>query len=383
MVRFQQLSAPVAAKSVEDTSFYRYGRLLSRNEVGSYPGQFAWTVSAFHAACAERQKRLPGAMVATATHDHKRGEDTRARLAVLSEIPEEWENSVKRWMRLNGIIRKENAPSAADEIMLYQTIVAAWPLGLRAEDSRGIEVFQKRLAGWFEKSMREAKINSEWAAPNQAYETACQEFLVGTLDPSRSVLSEIIAFANRLDLPGAVNGLSQTLLRLTAPGVPDMYQGTEFWDQTLVDPDNRRPVDYAARIAALNQHGAPIDLLRNWQSGEVKQAIIARCLALRNAQPGLFAHGQYRKLDAQGPAAEHVLAFSRKLKDQTIIIAVSRLTAKGIMDRPLLPASFWGDTHLSLPVAAMRNVLTNAPVKTGRVRVADVLSSLPVALLAL
>lgn len=383
MVRFQQLSAPTAAKSVEDTSFYRYGRLLSRNEVGSHPSQFSWSVLAFHAACTERQKRQPGALLATATHDHKRGEDTRARLAVLSEIPEEWEIAVSRWMRLNSIIRRENAPSAADEIMLYQTLVAAWPIGMQADDIDGLEAFRKRVSLWFEKSMREAKIISEWAAPNELYETACQDFLAGTLDPSRGVVSEICAFADRLNLPGAVNSLSQTLLRLTVPGVPDMYQGTEFWDQSLVDPDNRRPIDYAVRIKALRRDGAPVDLLVNWRTGEVKQSIISRCLKLRKSQPELFAHGQYRKLEADGPAAEHILAFSRRLNNQMVIVAASRLTAKALDDKPLLPASFWVDTRIGLPDVGMHDVLTGATVKGGQIPVADLLGALPIALLAL
>jgi (1->4)-alpha-D-glucan 1-alpha-D-glucosylmutase len=381
MVRFQQLSAPVAAKSVEDTSFYRYGRLLSRNEVGSHPSQFSLTVAAFHAACTERQKRQPGAMVATATHDHKRGEDTRARLAVLSEIPGEWETAVNRWMRLNAIIRRENAPSAADEIMLYQTLVAGWPIGLAPEDLVGVELFRNRVSAWFEKSMREAKLFSEWAAPNAAYEMACQDFLVGTLDPSRPVLGEIVAFANRLNLPGALNGLSQTLLRLTVPGVPDMYQGTEFWDQSLVDPDNRRPVDYAGRIAALSRRNGPKELLSSWQTGEVKQAVIANCLSLRKQQPDLFAHGNYLKLEAEGPAAEHVLAFSRRFKNQKIVVAVSRLSAQILVDRPLIPGSFWAGTQIVLPAGGMRNVLTGDNVKISRIPVADLLCRLPVALL--
>jgi (1->4)-alpha-D-glucan 1-alpha-D-glucosylmutase len=381
MVRFQQLSAPVAAKSVEDTSFYRYGRLLSRNEVGSNPSQFSVTPAAFHAASAERQRRLPGAMLATATHDHKRGEDTRARLAVLSEIPQEWETAVNRWMRLNAIIRRDNAPSVADEIMLYQMMVAAWPLGLSAEDTVGIEAFAQRLAGWFEKSMREAKLHSEWAAPNEQYEFASQEFLRNALDPTRPVLAEIIALAERLGPPGAINGLAQTLLRLTAPGVPDMYQGCEFWDQSLVDPDNRRPVDYAARETALAAAVPPGELLMAWQTGAVKQAIIAKALAARQANPELFADGNYRKLEAEGPAAAHVLAFSREHRGQVIVAAVTRLSAKGVAEKPLLPSSFWQDTFINLPAGRMSDVLGGGSLENERILVSEMFEHLPVALL--
>jgi (1->4)-alpha-D-glucan 1-alpha-D-glucosylmutase len=381
-VRFQQLSAPVAAKSVEDTAFYRFGRLLSRNEVGSNPGIFALPPAAFHAACLERSRKLPNAMLATATHDHKRGEDTRARLAVLSEIPAAWETVLIRWVRLNAIIRRETAPAPADEIMLYQTLVAAWPLGLAAEDTEGLQIFKERVAAWQVKSLREAKLVSEWAAPNEDYESACTEFLTGTLDPARPVLAEIIAFAEKLGAPGAVNGLVQTLLRLTAPGVPDLYQGTEFWDQSLVDPDNRRPVDYPRRHAALAENQPPADLLRNWQNGAVKQAVIARALAVRKDQPDLFAQGDYVKLEASGPAAAHVLAFARRHERRVIVTAVSRLTANLVSGTPLIPASVWGDTSLSLPGFNWFDVLNgDRSHDTDTIPAATLFARLPVALL--
>jgi (1->4)-alpha-D-glucan 1-alpha-D-glucosylmutase len=381
MVRFQQLSAPTAAKSVEDTSFYRYGRLLSRNEVGSNPSQFAVPVAAFHAACLERNKKLPGAMLATATHDHKRGEDTRARLAVLSEIPAEWETALNRWMRLNAIIRKDNAPSAADEIMLYETLIAAWPLGLTAADTQGIAAFAERVAAWQVKSLREAKLFSEWAAPDEDYEGACKDFLLGTLDASRAVLGEIIAFAERISAPGAINGLAQTLLRLTTPGVPDLYQGTEFWDQSLVDPDNRRPVDYAARETALTAI-EPADLLPVWQNGAVKQAIIARTLKFREVEEKIFAEGDYRKLEAEGPAAAHVLAFARHFKGKTILVAVTRLAGNFGLTLPLVPAADWGETFLNLPEGSYVDVINDGVIVDNRLAISALFGKLPVALLA-
>ncbi len=386
MVRFQQLSAPVAAKSVEDTSFYRFGRLLSRNEVGSNPGVFAMAPAAFHAACAERGKRLPGALLATATHDHKRGEDARARLAVLSEIPAEWETATARWMRLNAIIRRDTAvgpsPSPADELMLYQTLVSAWPLGLAADDAAGLKTFAERVAGWQMKAMREAKLVSEWAAPNEPYEAAAQAFLEGTLDPARPVLGEIIAFAKRLGPAGAINGLSQTLLRLTAPGVPDLYQGTEFWDQSLVDPDNRRPVDFAARVAALAADRPPAELLADWHDGAVKQAIIVRALKFRAAEPGLFADGGYVKLDAEGPAAAHVLAFARRDKHRVSVTAVCRLIAGMVAEAPLVPAAAWAETSLTLPGGDWVDVLNGGAVTGEVIAAAELFGKLPVALLA-
>jgi (1->4)-alpha-D-glucan 1-alpha-D-glucosylmutase len=388
MVRFQQLSAPTAAKSVEDTSFYRYGRLLSRNEVGSNPSQFALSPATFHAACQERFKRLPTAMLATATHDHKRGEDTRARLAVLSEIPAEWEAALTRWMRLNAIIRRDlssgPAPNPADEIMLYQTLVAAWPLGLGLDDVAGIKAFAERMAAWQMKSIREAKLLSEWAAPNAEYEGACEAFLTNTLDASRPVLGDIINCATRLNLPGAINGLAQTLLRLTAPGVPDLYQGTEFWDQSLVDPDNRRPVDYAVRTKTLDAETPP-QTLPHWQDGAVKQSVIARVLKLRDARPLLFTKGDYTKLEAEGPAAQHVLAFARRHQGTTIIAAVTRLSV-ALLDNaasPLVPAAAWEGTTLTLPGSRGTDLLSDQAISAQHLAVGKLFSHLPIALLRL
>jgi (1->4)-alpha-D-glucan 1-alpha-D-glucosylmutase len=380
-VRFQQLSAPVAAKSVEDTAFYRYGRLLSRNEVGSNPGQFALSPAGFHAAMLDRAKKFPGALLATATHDHKRGEDTRARLAVLSEIPDAWETAITRWMRLNAIIRQEAGASPADELMLYQTLVAAWPLGLIAEDRAGLEAFTRRVAGWLEKSIREAKLASEWAAPNEEYETAAKNFLIATIDPSRPVLGEIIAFAERLGAAGALNGLAQTVLRLTAPGVPDLYQGAEVWDQSLVDPDNRRPVDFAARQRTLRQGAPPAELLKTWANGAVKQAVIARTLALRRELPTLFAKGAYAKLEAEGVMAPHILAFTRSEGKRQIVVAVTRLAARFLDDAPLLPAAAWSDTALTLPGGLWTDVFSGRYVTEARIEAKTLFADLPIALL--
>ena len=253
MVKFQQLSAPTAAKSVEDTAFYRYGRLLSRNEVGSEPSQWCLSPAAFHAANKDRQKRFPLALLATATHDHKRGEDTRARLAVLSEVPVEWEAALQRWTRLNAPLKRDLdglAPDAADEIMLYQTLVAAWPLDLAPDDAEGLAKFEDRVASWQEKALREAKRRTSWTVPDTEYEGACRNFLAGLLDAGRSVnmAGELASFAARIAPSGAINSLTQTLLRLTSPGIPDLYQGTDFWDFSLVDP--RQPAPGRFRGAA-------------------------------------------------------------------------------------------------------------------------------------
>jgi (1->4)-alpha-D-glucan 1-alpha-D-glucosylmutase len=403
MVRFQQLSAPVAAKSVEDTAFYRYGRLLSRNEVGADPDEFALTPAAFHAAMEERARRLPRALLATATHDHKRGEDARARLAVLSELPTEWAAAVGRWMGLTAPHRRDvdgaPAPDAADVAMVYQMIVAAWPLDLAPEDRAGLAAFRERLAGWLEKAVREAKRHSEWAAPNEAYEAACREFLSACLEPDGTarMALELGRFAARIAPAGAVNGLAQTLLRMTVPGVPDLYQGTEFWDFSLVDPDNRRPVDWERRQATLAEDTAPAELLATWRDGRVKQAVIARTLALRARAPGLFAAGSYHRIRLDGPAADHALAFARMHEGRAIVVAVSRLVAGwldsgGGSDRNLnVPPASWKETSAILPRSLHGRGLVSVldpraadPVwreTGGRVRLVDMFASLPVALL--
>jgi (1->4)-alpha-D-glucan 1-alpha-D-glucosylmutase len=304
---------------------------------------------------------------------------------VLSEIPDAWETAITRWMRLNAIIRQEAGPSPADELMLYQTLVAAWPLGLTAQDGAGLEAFTRRVAGWLEKAIREAKLVSEWAAPNEEYENAAKNFLIATLDPSRPVLGEIIGFAERLGAAGALNGLAQTLLRLTAPGVPDLYQGAEFWDQSLVDPDNRRPVDFAARQRVLRQGAPPVELLKTWQSGAVKQAVIARTLALRRELPVLFAQGGYAKLEAEGAMAPHILAFTRGEGERRIIVAVTRLAARFLDGAPLLPASAWSDTTLPLPEgpsgAAWTDIFSGVQVAGETVEAKTLFADFPVALL--
>ncbi len=395
MVRFQQLSAPTAAKSVEDTAFYRYGRLLSRNEVGSEPSQFAISPAAFESGNLDRRKRFPRALLATATHDHKRGEDTRVRLAVLSEIPDEWEALLTRLMRLNSPLKREvdgsPAPDATDELMLYQTLVAAWPLALSADDQAGVAAFGERVAGWQEKSLREAKRRSEWAAPNIEYEGACRVFLDQILDPERAarVAHEVAAFAHRIAPAGALNGLAQTLLRLTSPGVPDLYQGTEFWDFSLVDPDNRRPVDYAAREQALSAAASPAQLLPSWRDGRVKQAIIARALDYRRRASGLFADGAYVKLRVEGKLAEHVVAFARVHEGRANVAVATRLAAKllGSDAPPLIARDAWDVTAISLPRNLSNRAMTDVlggPGYTGtsgRLILTEILAHLPVALL--
>ncbi len=393
IVRFEQLSSPVAAKSMEDTAFYRYGRLLSRNEVGANPAQFARPITAFHAACADRAKFHPHAMLATATHDHKRGEDLRVRLAVLSEIPDEWNALVHRWSRLNTPLRKEvdgtQAPDGADEMMLYQMLAGAWPLDLRGVDADGIHRFASRITAWQQKALRESKRHSSWSSPNDPYETACRDFVFQTLDPTRAshLTEEIAGFANhRIGPLGAINGLTQTLLRLTVPGVPDLYQGCDLWDLSMVDPDNRSPVDYDRRRAMLTQ-AATSSLLGTWRDGAIKQSLIAHAMGLRRDLPDLFAEGKYIPLWVDGPKADHVVAFARQHGGQRLLAAAVRLPA-ALLSQPdelSMKTARWDRTRIMLPRGwnghTMRDALGGPDTQTTRsVTASSLFSSLPVAL---
>lgn len=390
--RFQQLSAPLAAKAVEDTAFYRYGRLLSRNDVGFDAARFSVSVSEFHESMQRRRAAFPNAMLATATHDHKRGEDVRARLAVLSEIPDEWSATVASCMAANAPLRPsldgKPAPSPGDEYMLYQTIVGAWPMDLALNDRTGLDAYAKRLADWQRKAAREAKLSTDWIAPNPAYEEAAFQFLARLFADTKRSLHLLEAFAHRVGPAGAVNGLAQVLLKLTAPGMPDFYQGTELWDLSLVDPDNRRPVDYARRQETLAAHPSPLECLATWRDGRLKQAVIARILELRRKKPNLFADGDYVPLFVTGPAADHVGAFLRRRGDVAAIVIAARLASRllGSDDRLVIQAERWRDTDIVLPAELadrdFQSVLTTGGVRvTARTPVAALLRDLPVAVL--
>ncbi|BAN25916.1 malto-oligosyltrehalose synthase [Caballeronia insecticola] len=405
---FSQLTSPVAAKAVEDTACYRYGRLISRNEVGADPGEFALSVDDFHAGNRERFDAFPHAMLCTATHDHKRGEDVRARIAALSEIPDEWATTLKQWSTLNTPLRRgpnggpaetsdarDWAPGPAAEAMLYQTLVGCWPLDLAPDDEAGVHALAERVAQWQLKALREAKLRTSWFAPDEAYENACREFLFDIVAPQRrnGFLQELSSFVGRIGPLGAINSFQQTLLRLTSPGVPDLYQGTELWDFSLVDPDNRRPVDYDLRrkwLAEIEESGPPSEQIQNWHDGRVKFAVVRRALALRKHCESLFAQGEYLPLDVQGEHAKHVIAYARHAGSAFAIVIATRLAAP-LLDAdgavPLVEADRWGDTAVVLPEALHSRALfdwlsPNAPKAEGeRLLLRDALASMPVALL--
>jgi (1->4)-alpha-D-glucan 1-alpha-D-glucosylmutase len=325
--RFQQLSAPLFAKAVEDTAFYRYGRLLSRNDVGFDPRHFASSVANFHRKMQCRQRQIPNAMLATATHDHKRGEDARARLAVLSEIPGHWQQALERWLDLSASYRNKlhDMPGTGDAAILFQTIVGAWPDGLTKSDRPGLKTYCKRLAAWQCKALREAKLHSDWAEPNEKYEAAANDFLEWIFAGSPQLLAEIADFVGNVRAAGAAKSLAQTLLKLTAPGVPDFYQGTEYWDFSLVDPDNRSPVDFTSRRTSFDTLASrsPTGI-----GGRIKQFLIARVLAARKNLPDLFSKGSYKPLEIVGRAPENFIGFARVLGGAAAIILFCRFTAQ-------------------------------------------------------
>ncbi|MCS4246215.1 malto-oligosyltrehalose synthase [Pseudomonas sp. BIGb0164] len=351
-VRFQQLTSPAAAKAVEDTAFYRSAVLLSRNDVGFSTEQFSAPLDDFHAINAQRLQTFPDNLLATATHDHKRGEDSRARLAVISECAPWYVEQVEQWRTLAAPLRESaDSPSAGDELILYQVLLGSWPL----ESSPDLKAYHQRLWQWQQKALREAKLQSSWSAPNEAYEKGVETFLTRLLlgDEGQALRAAIAAAAQTIAPAGALNGLAQTLLRLTVPGVPDLYQGAEFWDFSLVDPDNRRPVDFDARQCALNSPPDIGEQLSNWQDGRIKQALIAGGLAVRKAHPELFRNGRYLPLEVVGKHADHVVAFSREHQGKQLLVVVPRwphrLLENGV--QPHIHAQVWGDTRVKLPFA--------------------------------
>ncbi|MDN6860664.1 malto-oligosyltrehalose synthase, partial [Pseudomonas sp. CAN2814] len=391
--RFQQLTPPIAAKSLEDTACYRSGAVLGRNDVGFDPQTLGGDVDAFHLACMERRRDFPRAMLASATHDHKRGEDCRARLAVLSERAEWFAQQVWSWWKLAAPLRQHiargPAPSGGDELMLYQCLLGSWPLELAADDSEDLHTYHQRIEQWQRKAIREAKLDSDWSAPNEAYERVCAEFLDGILlDERGAPLRQAIADAARSLMPaGGLNSLVQTVLRNTTPGVPDLYQGCESWDFSLVDPDNRRIPDFARLEAALERLPDWPQLLRHWRDGAIKQALLAHALGLRKRWPALFTEGDYQPLPVRGEHAAQVVAFARSHAGQHLLVVVPRCSAALLGDSPLpqVPARRWGDTRLHLPssLAAVRwSGLAGAiEPHDGEPRLTDLLRDTPVNLL--
>jgi (1->4)-alpha-D-glucan 1-alpha-D-glucosylmutase len=343
--KFQQFTGPVMAKGFEDTALFVYNRLLALNEVGGDPSQFGISVSSFHKANAGRVKRWPATMLTTSTHDTKRGEDVRARLAVLAGMAEEWEQQVNGWSRIlrarRGDLGGGAPPSRRGEYYFYQLLVGTWPAELSngngGEAAAGmsctLECYTKRLQAAMQKAIREGRTNSNWISPDTEYESAVAAFIADALDAQRSeaFFSVFRPFEKRVAEYGMENSLAQMVLKLTSPGVPDVYQGSEDWDLTMGDPDSRRPVDYAARAEQLERVRARLktdrrealrEYFANWRDGAIKMAVLAVLLEERRANPELFSGGSYEVLDSEGPCAEQVCAFYRATQTGNMMVAV-------------------------------------------------------------
>jgi (1->4)-alpha-D-glucan 1-alpha-D-glucosylmutase len=394
--RFQQFTGPLMAKGFEDTLLYVYNRLLSLNEVGGDPRSFGTSLEDFHGYHEKRGVQWPHTMNATTTHDCKRGEDVRPRIHVLTEIPGEWEAHLKHWNRINRKKKERvkgfRVPDRNDEYFLYQTIIGACPARVPPDSA-----FAERVREYVVKAVREAKVHTAWLRPDREYEQAYLVFVDRLLhvDPNNAFLEDFLPFQRRVAFYGLFSALSQTLIKITLPGVPDFYQGTEFWDLTLVDPDNRRPVDFRRRKEVLDDirtrmktsmSGLLRDLLRRKEDGRIKLFLIHRALAARNHRAGLFRDGQYDPLTVTGRFRDHVVAFSRRRTEACAVTIAPRFLTGLIREGDMpLGTKIWDDTRVTLPGGGNRiwhNTLTGRTVRgESSFLLGDILEDFPVALL--
>jgi (1->4)-alpha-D-glucan 1-alpha-D-glucosylmutase len=410
-IKFQQVTAPITAKGVEDTSLYRFNRLTSLNEVGGEPDAYGSTVRAFHADSQHRARFWPHEMLGTSTHDTKRSEDVRARISVLSEMTQVWRKTIERWTRINRLRKREvegqPAPSLNDEYLLYQTLVGSWPL--EELDEADLGAYRERIEAYMVKAAREAKSRTSWANVNAEYEEALLQYIRVLLEPrdGNLFLTDFIAFQRRISRFGLLNAMSQTLCKLTAPGVPDLYQGNEIWDFSLVDPDNRRPVDYQKRRRMLAElEGIDMDacvdrgliksLVDGIRDGRCKLFLTWKVLQFRRDHESLFRDGEYLPLRVSGEYASNVCAFARRHEGKLAITIAPRLYLRLLgpdREEPPLGESVWGDTVIELPKeygapVQLKNLLDGKTVPTAQsggrvtVRLADALANYPVGLLS-
>lgn len=408
VMRFQQITSPVMAKGLEDTAFYIYNRFVSLNEVGGSPDRFGLSLEAFHGQNLDRLKFWPHSLIATSTHDTKRSEDVRARINVLSEIPDQWKERLMRWSRLNrkrkAALEGQAVPDRNEEYLLYQTLVGAWPVGPVSEPE--YEIFKTRIRDYMVKAIREAKINTSWISPNAAYEEALVSFIdaIMTDTADNTFLKEFEPFQKMISHYGMFNSLSQTLLKITSPGVPDIYQGTEVWDFSLVDPDNRRPVAFAERIrlfGELRKSESKIeprklagDLTAKKNDGRIKLYLTYKALRYRRENRELFDNGEYIPLEAAGEKAHHVCAFGRRTGNSEALIVAPRFLATLMQDGEEIPfgEKVWEDTRIMIPFEGagmpFHNVFTGEIVSTmsrngaAVLHLRDIFSSFPAALLS-
>ena len=405
VMKFQQLTGPVMAKGVEDTAFYVYQRLISLNEVGGDPEQFGISLETFHRQNAARLKNWPHAMLALSTHDTKRGEDARVRIDALSEIAPDWRAALARWKQFNdskkSIVDGEPAPDRNDEYLFYQTLVGAWPAGALDNEESGS--FRERIAAYMQKAIKEAKVHTSWVNPNETYDQAVENFVrrVFTERSDNGFVDDFQQFHARIAYAGMLNSLSQTLLKMTSPGVPDFYQGSELWNLSLVDPDNRRPVDFARRMKQLDElkrseeagrAGLLRELLCQWQDGSAKMYLIYKTLNFRLDRKEIFQLGSYLPIYVLGKFREHICAFARRWHDHWIVVVAPRLLTRVLPPgRAPLGETVWEDAVLPLPHGTpeeWRNVLTGESLlaqktKAARqgLRLREIFTSYPVALM--
>jgi (1->4)-alpha-D-glucan 1-alpha-D-glucosylmutase len=394
VLKFQQFTGPIMAKGLEDTVFYIYNRLAALNEVGGEPQQFGLSVDAFHERNSDRQRNWPATLLATSTHDTKRSEDVRARMLAISEMPDVWRRSLQKWRTVNRRWKKEvnesEAPDSNEEYLLYQTLLGTWPMMESGTPEKKVDSkYVERIQSYMTKALNEAKLNTSWIQPNEPWLAATRDFVAKILEPGtkNKFLTTFLPVAEEIARLGAINSLAQTLLKLTSPGVPDIYQGNEVWDFSLVDPDNRRPVDYKHRAEMLSclTSKKPEELLQNWPDGRIKMLLTRRALHFRNENVDLFRNGNYLPLRATGTFADHAIAFARQLDRQSVIVIVPRVSSRigfpPVGDR-------WKDTAIELPegfpLERWRQVITGHEfwIKDRQVRLADAMSILPFAMIA-
>jgi (1->4)-alpha-D-glucan 1-alpha-D-glucosylmutase len=393
VLKFQQFTGPIMAKGLEDTAFYIYNRLAALNEVGGEPQQFGLSVDAFHERNLDRHRNWPGTLLATSTHDTKRSEDVRARMLAISEIPELWRRSLQRWRTVNRRWKKDvnesEAPDANEEYLLYQTLLGTWPVAANGApvESAGEEYIQ-RIQAYMTKALNEAKLNTSWIQSNEEWLVATRDFVAKILEatPKNKFLPTFLPVAEEIARLGAINSLAQALLKLTSPGVPDIYQGNETWDFSLVDPDNRRPVDYKRRAEMLSclSSKTPGEFLQNWPDGRIKMFLTQRALQFRNERADLFRSGSYLRLRASGTFADCCISFARQLDRDWAIVIVPRLSSR-IGFPPT--GDRWQDTVIELPehlsVDRAREIFTGRElsIQNRQIRLAEALSILPFAIL--
>lgn len=352
--RLMQFSGPLMAKGVEDTLMYTFNNFIGHNEVGDSPESFGISIEEFHEMMVERQKNWPLAINATSTHDTKRGEDVRMRLNVLTEMPEEWLKHVQEWQKMNAGLKENNFPDANDEYFIYQTIAGAYPMPGEDEDD-----FQSRIQEYLQKALREAKVNSNWTQPHELYEAAAKKFAVSLLDKNAPFWKSFAPFHQKISDFGIVNSLSQEILKFTCPGVPDVYQGTEFWDLSLVDPDNRRPVDYHKRNKLIEKLDAvdPSSEISIWKdlweeryNANIKLALINNLFELRKKHSKIFEKGEYISLETEGIYKDHVIAYGRKHQEKILVIVLPLYTSEICKEQACKVVDIdWKDTKVHLP----------------------------------